>query len=206
VLDTALRPLIAILNRQIQAKSPARELCRSLNGRAMAVRVRDSALSVYFEVHGDSITLSSEFADDPDVAISGSLLTLLQLGRSTGEGLIRGGEVDLVGDARIAEQFQKLLRLARPEPEEELSRLFGDVAAHGLGELARGFSAWNRHARQSLNQNVSEYLQEESEILPRRYDVERFRVQVETLRDDVARFEARLRQLELQASAADAEQ
>lgn len=201
MLDTALRPVIAALNRQIRAKSPARDLCRSLNGKTMAIRVRDTALSACLEVHGDSIALTSNHTDDPDVALTGSLLTLLQLGRSAKEDLIRGGDVHLVGNPHTAQQFQKLLQLARPEPEEELSRLVGDVAARGLGDIARGIGRWSRSARQSMSQNVSEYLQEESEILPRRYDVERFRAGVEMLRDDVARFEARLRQLESWAAS-----
>jgi ubiquinone biosynthesis protein UbiJ len=196
MLETDLRPLIAALNRQIKAKSPARDICKNLQGKSMAIRVRDTALAVSLEAGNDGLSLSSDIPDEPDVAISGSLLTLLQLGRSGSEDLFRGGGVHMVGDAHIAQQFQKLLKLARPEPEEELSRLVGDAAAHGLGELARGFGRWSRNARQSLSQNVTEYLQEESEVLPRRYDVERFRTQVEILRDDVARFEARLRQFE----------
>ncbi|MEQ9561845.1 MAG: SCP2 sterol-binding domain-containing protein [Woeseiaceae bacterium] len=196
MLDTALRPLIAALNRQIKAKSPARDLCKSLHGKSMAIRVRDTALSACLEVDSEGISLGRVIPDEPDVAITGSLLTLLQLGRSGSEDLFRGGGVHMVGDAHLAQQFQKLLKLARPEPEEELSRLVGDVAAHGIGDLARGFGRWSRNARQSLSQNVTEYLQEESEVLPRRYDVERFRTQVEILRDDVARFEARLRQFE----------
>lgn len=162
----------------------------------MAIRVRDTALSACLEVDSEGISLGRVIPDEPDVAITGSLLTLLQLGRSGSEDLFRGGGVHMVGDAHLAQQFQKLLKLARPEPEEELSRLVGDVAAHGIGDLARGFGRWSRNARQSLSQNVTEYLQEESEVLPRRYDVERFRTQVEILRDDVARFEARLRQFE----------
>jgi ubiquinone biosynthesis protein UbiJ len=47
-----------------------------------------------------------------------------------------------------------------------------------------------------LRQNVSEYLQEESRTVPSRYETDVFRKQVETLRDDVARFEARLKRFE----------
>ena len=43
-----------------------------------------------------------------------------------------------------------------------------------------------------MRQNLSEYLQEESRAVPSRHEVDTFRQQVDTLRDDVARFEARL--------------
>jgi ubiquinone biosynthesis protein UbiJ len=43
--------------------------------------------------------------------------------------------------------------------------------------------------------NIREYLQEESRDVPSRYEVERFAQQVDSLRDDVARLEARLNRL-----------
>jgi ubiquinone biosynthesis protein UbiJ len=46
-----------------------------------------------------------------------------------------------------------------------------------------------------LRQNVSEYLQEEIRTAPSRYETDVFRKRVESLRDDVARFEVRLNHL-----------
>ena len=96
----------------------------------------------------------------------------------------------------LAQQFQKLLRFGRPDLEEELSGVIGDVAAHGIGRFVRGIEEWGREARSTMRQNVSEYLQEESRTVPGRHEVDGFRESVNTLRDDVARFEARLRKLE----------
>ena len=50
-----------------------------------------------------------------------------------------------------------------------------------------------------IGQNLSEYLQEESRAVPSRYEADRFRGRVDTLRDDVARFEARLKRLEAES-------
>jgi ubiquinone biosynthesis protein UbiJ len=47
-----------------------------------------------------------------------------------------------------------------------------------------------------MSENIREYLQEESRRTPSRYEVERFGRQLQVLRDDVARAEARLKQLE----------
>ena len=98
--------------------------------------------------------------------------------------------------AALAQSFQRLLWHARPDLEEELSGVIGDVAAHGLGNLARGVSDWGRKAGSTLRQNLSEYLQEESRAVPSRYEVDKFRGDVEKVRDDVARLEARLALLE----------
>ena len=47
-----------------------------------------------------------------------------------------------------------------------------------------------------MGANIREYLQEESRTVPSRYETNAFRQRVESLRDDVARFEARLKHLE----------
>ena len=195
-LETVLRPLAALLNRQISAKTPARELCAELEDRVFAVRVMDTSLAMYIIVGSGEIFLASEYGDDPDVVVSGSLLSLARLAGPDGDVAIRKGAVDLTGDAVLAQQFQNLLRYGRPDLEEELSGVVGDVVAHTVGEFARSVGRWGRETRSTLRQNVSEYLQEESRTLPSRYEADAFRKQVESLRDNVARLEAQLKQFE----------
>jgi ubiquinone biosynthesis protein UbiJ len=192
-----------MINRQIGAKTPARELCSALSGRVMALRVNNTALAVYLIAEDEQLLVSTEYADDPDVVVCGSLLSLTRLSGPGGDATIRDGEVELSGDALLARQFQKLLQYGRPDVEEELSAIVGDVAAHGIGEIVRSAGAWGREARATMRQNIGEYLQEESRAVPTREEVEIFRSQVDGLRDDVARFEARLTAIELQSATQD---
>ena len=153
-------------------------------------------LAVGFEFHAGEIVLATSCPEEPDVLITGPLPALLRLSRTGDADFIRSGAVELTGDVEAAENFQKLLAFARPDFEEELSHIVGDVAAHGIGNTLRTVAEWGRTARATIGQNIAEYLQEESRMLPGRYEADSFRRQVETLRDDVARFEARLRRLE----------
>lgn len=195
-LETLLQPAAAMINRQIKAKTPARELCAELNDRVLALRVSNTALSMYLVMNEGEAILCGSYGEEPDVVISGSLLSLARLAGPAGDDLIRAGALDISGDALLAQQFQKLLRYGRPDAEEELSAVIGDVAAHGIGEFVRGVSEWGREARATMRQNVGEYLQEESRAVPNRYEAESFREKVGALRDDVARFEARMKNLE----------
>ncbi len=195
-LETIFRPLTALVNRQIKATTPARELCAELDGKVMAVRVKDTGLAMYFCACPDDIALFGDYAGEPDVAISGSILSLARLAGASGEDAIRDGSLELIGDAEIALSFQKLLGYGKPDIEEELSAVIGDVAAHRLGEIARSIASWGKDASATLRQNVTEYLQEERRDVPSRYEVDAFTQRVNELRDDVARVEARLNRLE----------
>jgi len=194
-LEGVLRPITNVLNRNIHENTPARELCESLDGTTVAVRVRDTALAMFFHINSDTIVLATESDADPDILITGSLLTLAGMAGSSGEDALRDGTLELTGDIQTAKAFQDLLNYAKPDIEEELSSLIGDAAAHRLGEFARGFGRWSRDARSTMGSNLREYLQEESRDLPSRYEVERFTKQLESLRDDVARLEARFDRL-----------
>lgn len=198
-LEAFMRPATAVINRQIRLITPARELCAELAGSVIAVQVVNTGMAIYFEVQSDSIRLRSEYDDEPDAIISGSLLSLASL--TAGETAIRKGDVDLRGDADVARSFRRLLQLAKPDLEEELSTVIGDAPAHAIGQLARRVGSWGRDAKDTMLQNVTEYLQEESRTLPSRNEVNAFRDDVNVLRDDAARLEARLRNLEAKTAS-----
>ena len=195
-LEALLRPIAEVLNRNIAETTPARELATQLDGKTVAIRVRDTALAMYFVFDQDTVTLATEFDADPDVVITGSLVTLARMAGGAGAQVIRDGDIDLTGDAATAQRFQTLLDHAKPDVEEELSRVIGDVAAHQLAEFARGVGNWVRGARSTMGDNIREYLQEERRDLPTRYEVEQFSQRVGKLRDDVERIAARLKRLE----------
>lgn len=194
-LAAVLRPIVSLLNRNIGESTPARELCRKLDGKTVAVRVRDSALALCFIVDSEVISVAAEAAGEPDVIVSGTLLGLARMIGESGDRAIRDGTLELTGDASAARAFQALLYHARPDIEDELSKIVGDAAAYRLGEAARGVGTWAREARTTMAENLREYLQEESRDLPSRYEFERFGKDLDTLRDGVERAAAKLERL-----------
>jgi ubiquinone biosynthesis protein UbiJ len=195
-LEAVLRPAASVLNRNIRATTPARELCAKLAGTVVAVRVQNTALAAWIIVGEDKLELTDDYDAEPDVVISGSLLTLARMAGESGTSALRDGSLELTGDPHLADDFQKLLAYARPDIEEELSGVVGDVVAHRLGDFARGVRNWSRDARSTMGANIREYLQEESRDAPSHYEVDRFADQVSTLRDDVDRLEARINHLQ----------
>ena len=187
-----LTPLESLLNRNIAASSAARALCRRLENKVLALHVEGVPLSLYFKSHGEVMELETTHEGEANATLSGTPLSFLRLAGPKPESAIRAGAVHIQGDAEVAQAFSELLTHARPDFEEELSRLIGDVAAHQVGNMARAALGFARRAGDTLAQNVAEFLQEEGRDVPSRTEAEEFVAGVDALRDGVDRLEARL--------------
>ena len=105
------------------------------------------------------------------------------------------GAVKIDGDTETGQAFQDLLADVDWDWEEQLSRVTGDVIAHQTGKLAKQAKQLLSDSRDTLAQDCSEYLQEEAQWLPTQIEVDYFLADVDRLRDDVARLEARVKRL-----------
>ncbi|MCJ7450955.1 MAG: SCP2 sterol-binding domain-containing protein [Steroidobacteraceae bacterium] len=188
-----LERLEEALNRNVAESRKAQALCRQLDGRVVSLAVTGTPLEFFASARDGRLSLSPKNEGAAaDASLSGSPISLLSLAGPRAEGALRGGGVRIEGDAEVAQKFRELLEHAQPDAEEELARVVGDVAARNIANLARGFLDFGRKAGRSLAGNVSEYLQEEGRDLPTRTEAEEFLADVDRLRDDVERFEARL--------------
>jgi len=189
-------PLEAAFNRNIAASAAARALCERLEGKSLAVKAAGLPFDIYLRCNAGRLQMSAARSSEADATLSGNVLGLLSLAGANPESAIRGGAVHIEGDAEVAQAFKELLAQARPEVEEELARFIGDVPAHQIGRFTRGALDFGRRLAGTFTQNVGEYLQEESRDLPSTTEVEEFLQDVDRLRDDTDRLEARLKLLE----------
>jgi ubiquinone biosynthesis protein UbiJ len=197
-IDALLRPFESVLNRNVGASTPARELLQQLAGRSFAVEAGGPpgpTLRIRFFVEPTGVRVDA--SDAPaDATVAGTPLSLLALLRGDAQGRLQSGGATIRGDAETAKAFEQLLKHARPDLEEELARLVGDGPAHHAARLARGVLQWGRQAADSFARNVGEYLQEEGRDVPARAELEIFLEGVDRVREDADRAEARLRLLE----------
>jgi ubiquinone biosynthesis protein UbiJ len=197
-----LAPLQAVLNRNIAASGAARAACKRLAGKRLAVNFtstpQNTLLSLYFSCDGERMSIASSTEAPAAATLSGTPLAYLSMVGTQPESAMRSGSVRIEGDAEVAQAFRDLLAAAQPDLEEELSRITGDVAAHQIGNLARGALQFGKRVADTFAQNVSEYLQEESRDVVTRIEADEFVEAVDKLRDDVERAEARLEHLHRQ--------
>ena len=104
-------------------------------------------------------------------------------------------EVEVSGNARLAAEVMVLVRYLRWDPEEDLSAVIGDIAAHRAVQTARAFAAWQLDAAGRIGGALADYFAEEKRVLVRRPDLRAFAGEVADLRDAVERLAKRVERI-----------
>jgi ubiquinone biosynthesis protein UbiJ len=190
-----LERLQDVLNRNVAGSRRAQELTRRLDGRALEIELSSTPLRIFVEARDGRIVLAERRDSPADARLAGTPLAILTLAGPEAEGRLRSGKVRIEGDAEIAQAFRELLEHTRPDFEDELAQVVGDVAARRVANLAREMLDFGRRAADSLATSAAEYLQEEGRDVPARLEVDEFLRDVDRLRDEVERLEARLDRL-----------
>ncbi len=183
-----------LIDRLIAESTAAQRAARGLEGKSMAAEIFGLELTIHATVADTALRLSTDAGKPADVRLRATPLELARLARADADEL-KTSRVALDGDVHVAEAFAELARLARPDIEDELSRWVGDIAAHELAEAGRALNAFAARAGRALELDTAEYVQEEQRLLPGPLEVDAFGADVDRLRDDVERAEARLERI-----------
>ena len=104
-------------------------------------------------------------------------------------------QISVEGDSHLASELAKVLSNMRWDYAEDLSRMIGDVPAHRATQLVEQTASKIKQTSINLAEMLSEYWQEEKPMIAKKRLVEKFNMDVDTLRADVARLEKRLNKL-----------
>ncbi len=170
-----------------------------LHGKVIRIEFVGTAKTLYILPSAAGLRLHAAHDAEPDVTLRGELAVFARLAFGGGA-MPRAGALQISGDIELGQRFQQVLRGIDIDWEEHAAHLVGDVLAHRLGRAARGAHAWQAQAARTLGLDVTEYLQEESRILPTRREVEVFLNAVDALRAGADRLEQRVARLRARAA------
>jgi ubiquinone biosynthesis accessory factor UbiJ len=105
----------------------------------------------------------------------------------------RNAEVQ--GDTAFASAISKVAANLSWDVEEDLSKVFGDIAAHRMAEAGRSVAAWPTQAAASFAGSIAEFLTEERHLLVTSLRAGEFVREVDELRDAVERLDKRIERL-----------
>jgi ubiquinone biosynthesis accessory factor UbiJ len=186
-------PFSAFVNHLLAPAAWARESLAVHTGKIAMFDLFPLRVAVVVEPDG-TLRAAPENAS-PAVTIRLTHATALQI-LAEGEDAWRKANVE--GDTGFASAISKVAANLRWDVEEDLSRVFGDIAAHRMAEAGRSAAVWPKQAATGLAGTVAEYLTEEKHLLVTPLRAAEFVRDVDDLRDAVERLDKRIERLQRQ--------
>lgn len=158
-----------------------------LAGKVLAIICHDYPnLTFYCTFEDKQMLIMSSAPDYVDTTIAATLQDFLLFA------LKQRANLQISGDMHLAQDCQRILTNLNIDWEEELSKYTGDVIAYTTMQALRKLRTNSVAAKDSLAQMITEYLQEESGVLPTNYEVNDFMQEVDKLKLMVDRLEAKV--------------
>lgn len=180
----------AFINHLLRGASWARENLRRFAGRTARFEAAPFAISLTVLDSGEVVMAAADAAPAVTIKLTPGLMLRLAAREETA-----WREIEVSGDTDFAAVINHLARNLRWDVEEDLSRVFGDIAAHRMAETGRTFQRWGERALENTGRSFTEYWTEEQPLIAGAHDLEAYNRAVDQLRDDAARLEKRVEQL-----------
>ncbi|MEH6576025.1 MAG: SCP2 sterol-binding domain-containing protein [Amphritea sp.] len=187
----------SVINLLLCCNPAIQQRLLKLDGKVIAVRLDTPGLSLSIQPNPNGLQLDLIERSDADVTLTGSASDFFQLltAQEKSDALF-GKSIAIEGDSGLATVFSQILIDAALDWEGILAEIIGDLPAHQLARYLRWKAAFYLNTGSSLMQNTEEYLHEEIRLLPTRAEIDHFLQQVDTLKEDTERAEARLQKLQ----------
>ena len=180
----------AVLNHLLTQNDWALPRLARFAGKTVRFDIAPFSFSCTISPEGTLLGDAALSGPDAHCVISPALLPRLALHDE-----LAHAEIHSEGDAALLTEIFFLSRNLRWDAAEDLSRLTGDIAAERIVQTIQDRQQQFITSASSLAQSAAEYLTEERPVLAKPGQIGVFTQQVDTLRDDLARLELRIRRL-----------
>lgn len=187
------------IQQWIKLDSRSGKSLEALDDRVICLHITGLDLYLYFLPNHDGMMVLGNYGESADTTIHVSAMNLIRLGLSADSAaVILETDTRVEGNVGLATHFSAILKNARIDWEEILSKYVGDIIAHQSASVSKTAVGWIKDSAQAMNLNISEYLTEESRISVSESEVNHYLNQVDELRSDADRLSARIHRLQQQ--------
>ncbi|EGR0235220.1 SCP2 domain-containing protein [Vibrio vulnificus] len=166
-----------------------------LKGQVIQVHLQELNKRLTF-IFSQQIDVLANYEGQPDCYLSLKLAVLPELREQANiTKLIKQDKLILEGDIQLAQKFAQLITDAKPDVEEWVSRVTGDVVAHSLAQGVKNVGGFVGRQAKKQQHHLAQVITEEWRLAPGPLEVAYFCDQVDDAKSDLARLEARLQKL-----------
>lgn len=194
-----LQPLELALNA-VLARDP--HIMKTLASKALGRSIRLSCTStpgwqITLQIHADRLMLLSASEDTADAHLSGSQRALLRLLFSDDPAsALHDPDIQLSGDVQLTQSVHRALAELDTDWQDLLAPILGDLPTRMAGSVWQHGRDGSVRAAQTIKDNLGDFLQEETALLPTRAECDGFTDELDAMRLRLDRLQARIQQLE----------
>ena len=164
-----------------------------LEGKLLLIESTLPPLKLAVETTSQGIMLHSNWHDEADTRVSGSLLSILSMALSSEpQKSFSGTGLQVTGDLEFLRQINVLMSNIDVDWEAFLATIIGDIPAHLMAERLRNSVSMAKDAGQRAKSAAAEIAQEELRVTPSSPEFQAFSQQVRQLSSGVERCAARI--------------
>ncbi|MDP2139900.1 MAG: SCP2 sterol-binding domain-containing protein [Gammaproteobacteria bacterium] len=198
LLSSAISAPVEALLNAVLAQDPvaAKKLSRH-QGRAVSVECTTPlSWQLFVLIQDGTLAIRSVYEPVPDAGICGSVGAFSRLLLSSNQtDALFSPTIQLSGDTHLIQDLHAILAGLEIDWEDHFGNIFGDIATHQLGQLFSRTHTWSTEAKETLLNDIEEYVHEEARIFPSRSEANHFSNRVDELRLAVDRMTARQERL-----------
>ncbi len=185
-----------VINRYLALDPEMLDKLEVFSGKVIKLEIIGINKVLYMLPDGKCIQVSTEYEGEVDTTLRGTPMALFKMGIvSDAATLLLKGEVEISGDTRLGHQFKNVFSQMDIDWSEPLADIVGDTFAYQIQQSGKKIGGWGKDVIKSVSSSVSEYLQEESRDVITETELNIFNDDVDQLRDDVDRLQAKIKTL-----------
>lgn len=169
----------------------------TLQGKVLEVIIAPLDVNFYITFNEHELVLLDKYENHPDTIIHSNPIGLIRLSllpASKARSLFND-KIRISGDIELGQKVKQLFDELDIDWEGHLAQFTGDIVAHQIGSFVRRGIDFTNQLSESMQHNITEFLQEELRIVPSRYELEDFFHNIDELSLSVERLQAHINQL-----------
>lgn len=196
-----LDSLQSAFNQYLALDPESHQRIEKLHGKIVTLELLGLGLICQLSFQDKKMKIILDHFAEPHTIIKSPPLTLLRMSLTDGDRKhFFKDNVSIEGNLEIGQEVIDLFDQLEIDWEEYLSQGVGDVAAHQIGRFARKLKNISERTRETMCQNINEYVHEEINLTPTSEILQDFFSDIDELRMDVDRMAARIKLLQVRQS------
>lgn len=185
------------VNRYLALDPESSRRMTALQDKIVTIEIKGTPLTVQMIFNQGKIQLKWDDFSQADLTVRGTPLNLahMSIARDQRHSFF-AEDVVLEGDMELAQEVLTFFDELEIDWEEYCSKWVGDIPAHQIGNIWRHVKRVGKKVRTTFASHLNEYVHEEADLFPPVEALQDFFHDIDTLRMDVDRLEAKFSEME----------